>query len=188
MKHIDNFKVFESKFWDKLKQDRKNDKILQRADIDLKLHLKKYLLKKFSFQYSLYIWKSNNENYEEIDVNDFEFIDIMVQPYFGESEMVEKFFLYLYFVDKDGDKIAVYFTDSSPTEKLCDLDYAKPLEKNGKVLDGDYTEQPDLDKKDYKNEKIYPLKNSTIDLVPADYNTIQFLKDVKDALNMINLF
>lgn len=183
MNHIKNFKSFEGKFWNKLKSESKEDKILKKANIEIKRHLSKYLLKKFPFQYSVYIWKSNHENYEEIDVSDFEFIDIMVQPYYGTPPGV---FFYLIFVDKDGEKIAVDFDKKSPTENLGNLEYMKPWDKSKMALKGSYMEQPDREKEDYDNPKNYPFKNGWVDLIPIDYKTITFLKEVKSILEMIN--
>jgi hypothetical protein len=183
MNHIDNFKTFEGNFWDKLKGESKEDKMLRKANIEIKRHLSKYLLKKFPFQYAVYIWKSNSENYEEIDVSDFEFIDIMAQPYYGKPPGV---FFYLIFVDKDGEKIAVDFNQKSPTERLGNLEYLKPWEKSKMALKGNYMEQPDWGKEDFDNPDNYPHKNSWIDLVPADYKTVSFLKEVKSILEIVN--
>ena len=129
MKYLVKFN--ESNFFKKLRKERKEDQILRKADNQLKIHLKKYLLKKYSFQYGVVIWKGPHENYEEIDVYDFEFIDIMVQPrYDWNSGKVTNFFLYLYFVDKDGDKFAMYIENDSPTERQGNLEYMKPWDKS----------------------------------------------------------
>jgi len=188
MNRIDNFKTFEGKFWDKNKYQRKRNKVLRQGDILIKRELKKYLLKKFSFQYSVYIWKGNHENYEEIDVSDFELIDIYLEHQFTwTSDKSVGVFIYLIFVDKDGEKIAVHFNDKTPTEKMGDLEYdIKPWEKNEKVLRGDYMDHPDYEKEDFEGDKIYPRKNGWIDLVPNEYKTTEFLKEVKSILEMVN--
>jgi len=187
MKHINNFDSFnESSFFRNLKKERKDDKMLSNADNQLKLHLKKYLLKKFSFQYDVVIWKSPSTNYEEIDVYDFEFIDLMIQPrYDWDSGRVTDFFLYLYFVDKDGDKFAMYITDKTPVERMGNLEYMKPWDKNDNAIQGNYTDS-DKDDIDLNNEKHYPRKNGWLDLVPNEYKTTEFLKEVKSTLEMIN--
>ena len=182
MKHLVKFN--EGKFWDKMRFNHRIDKNLKKADIEVKKHLKKYLLKKFPFQYAVYIWKSNHENYEEIDVYDFEFIDLMVQQYFGDE--VPSFYLYLVFVDKDGDKFAVDFAEHDPTERIGNLEYMKPWERGKNALRGAYMDQPDLEEKDYKSDKIYPNKNGSINLIPNSYETTEFLKDIKSTLKMIN--
>ena len=188
MNRIDNFKTFEGKFWDKNTYQRKRNKVLREGDILIKQLLKKYLLNKFSFQYAVYIWKSNHENYEEIDVADFELIDIYLEHQFTwTSDKSVGVFIYLIFVDKDGDKIAVHFIDKTPTEKMGNLEYdIKPWEKNEKTLHGDYMDHPDYEKEDFEGDKIYPRKNGWIDLVPNEYKTTEFLKEVKSILEMLN--
>ena len=79
------------------------------------------------------------------------------------------------------------FDLKSPTDKKGDLEYnIEPWEKNDKCLHGDYMDQPDHSEKDYKDSKKYPRKNGWIDLVPNEYKTTEFLKEVRSTLEMVN--
>jgi hypothetical protein len=188
MIHLSKFEKFnESNFFKKLIDERKKDKILSKADIQLRRHLSKYLLKKFSFQYLAHVWTGPHKNYKEVDVADFEFIDVMVQPrYNWETNRVNGFLLYLYFVDRYNDKICFHFEDNSPTEKKIDLEYAKPWEtKFNNSFNASYVDDPDVI--DYNDMSRYPTKKGggAIYLVPNEYKTFEFLKDVKETLEMI---
>jgi hypothetical protein len=189
MNHLEGFEKFnESNFFKRIIEERKKDKILTKADIQLRKHLKKYFLKKFSFQYSVHVWKSKHENYQEIDVADFEFIDLMIQPRFDwDTDKVEEFFLYLFFIDKYGDKISFHFDMNSPTEKIIDLEYVKPWEmKFENSFNASYVDEED--NINYDDPSRYPTRKGggAMYLVPNEYKTYEFLKDIKSVLEMIN--
>lgn len=72
MKYMNGFEKFnEGNFWKDRQERRKKDKMLKKAEIEIKKHLKKFLLKEFEFQYSTYVWTGPHSNYLEIDVADF---------------------------------------------------------------------------------------------------------------------
>jgi len=186
MKHLVKFN--EGNFWNKLKKERKEDKVLLQADEEIKKHLNKYLNNDYSFQYSVYVWKGPHENYQEIDVADFKFINIMVAPrYDWNSGKVTEFFLYLYFIDRYGDEIVVPFEKNSPTEKKIDLEYCKPWDKKlDTVLVASYVDVED--EIDYSDESRYPSRKGggAMNLVPNSYETMNFLSEIKNTLEMIN--
>lgn len=187
MDRLDDFKMFESSFFKKMKEERKQDEILNQADDQLKEHLKSYMNINYPFQYSVHVWKGPHENYLEVDIADFKFIDIMIQPRSDwNTGKVTDFFLYLYFIDRYGDEIAIHYETDSPTEKTIDLEYAKPWDrKPDNVLSASYVDvEDDID---YTDISRYPTrKGGGMDLVPADYKTIQFLSEIKAALELIN--
>jgi len=189
MNRLDNFKMFESSFFKKQKEEREQDEVLKQADNQLKEHLKNYMNSDYPFQYSVYVWKGPHENYLEVDIADFKFVNIMIQPrYDWNTSKVTDFFLYLYFIDRYGDEIAVHYEMDSPTEKTIDLEYAKPWDlKSENSLRGSYVDN-DGDKIDYQDMSRYPTRKGggAMDLVPGDYKTIEFLKEVKASLEMIN--
>jgi len=190
MNRLDNFKMFESSFFKKQKEKRKQDEVLKKADNQLKEHLKNYMNSDHLFQYSVYVWKSPHENYLEVDIADFKFINIMIEPrYDWNSGKVTDFFLYLYFIDRYGDEIAVHYEMDSPTEKTINLEYAKPWElKPNNSLNASYVDDNDGKEIDYQDMSRYPTRKGggAMYLVPGDYKTIQFLNEIKSALQMIN--
>jgi len=190
MNRLDDFKLFESSFFKKQKEEREQDEILKQADNQLKEHLKNYMNENYPFQYSVPVWKGPHENYIEVDIADFKFVNIMIQPrYDWNTSKVTDFFLYLYFIDRYGDEVATYYEMDSPTEKSIDLEYAKPWDLTAEnSLRTSYVDDNDGKEIDYQDMSRYPTRKGggAMDLVPADYKTIQFLKEVKAALGMIN--
>jgi hypothetical protein len=172
----------------KLKEISKQNKLIRRAeskdmDDELNKTLKQYIDKDYSFQYSQYVWKSNNSNYEEIDVADFIFKGINVEPSYDlNSDIVKKVFFILNFIDRYGNLIEVPLFEYTPINKIVDLEYANLAERSNKVMRGNF----DDDDIDYDDPSSYPKRHCSIDLVPNDYKTIELLKEIKFLLKEIN--
>lgn len=144
------------------------------------------------FQYSVYVWKSKSENYVEVDVANFKFVDIEIEPRYNlENDNIEESFFSLYFIDRYGDKIKVYFDNTSPTQNKIDLEYAKPWDKKPEVcLSARYADDEDKhpDEINYDDPSRYPSRKGggVIDLVPSDYVAVQLLSTIKGILEQIN--
>lgn len=179
----------ETSFFGRMFNKRKEDKNLKKIDNVVKEALKQHINKDFSFQYSVYVWKSKSENYKEIDVADFKLYDILVEPtYAGFSGGVNGIALYMFFTDRYGDKIAFHYGEDSPTTKDIDLEYSKPWDQTLKnVLNASYVDF-DSDDVDYNDPSRYPTRKGggAIILVPNDYNTIKFLESAKELINQFD--
>jgi hypothetical protein len=210
MKHINNFDTYNEGLLDEFNKENeketKEDRIkrqkkynehkrsvrkqLKKADDQIRKELGSKLNKNYLFQYGVYVWKSNNENYEEIDVADFKFVDIQIEPrYNWDNDNVEEVFFSLFFTDRDGENISVYFDKTSPTQNKIDLEYAKPWEKKHEsCLKASYTKDADkhTDEMEFDNPKSYPRKSEWFDIVPNDYAATQLLSTIKGVLEQIN--
>ena len=189
MKYLSKFdKLNEGGFFKKLKKERSKDLVLKKADEEIKKHLNRFLNQDYPFQYSVYVWKSNSENYQEIDIADFKLVNIMVHPrYDWDTGKVTEFFLYLYFIDRYDDEVVTAFEPNSPTEKMLDLEYCKPWDKKTETsFSATYAD--DDDDIDYNDPTRYPTRKGggAMDLVPADYKTYQLLSEIKSTLEIIN--
>ena len=190
MNHLCKFdKLNENGFFKKLKEERSKDEILKKADKEIKKHLNKYLNEDYPFQYSVYVWKGPHENYQEIDVADFKFVNIMVHPRWDwNTGKVTELYLYLYFIDRYDDEIVMPFEKNSPTEKKLDLEYCKPWDNRDETSFTAVYSDDEGDDIDYDDKSRYPTRKGggAMNLVPADYKTTEFLKEVKSTLDMIN--
>ena len=166
------------------KQKRRED--FKDMDDALRLQLKSFLNKKYKFQYDQVIWRHKSSNYQEIDIAEFEFIDINIEPIFdwNSGKMTDIFFI-LTFKDRYNHLIEINFNNDSPTDKKLDLEYDKPIDRNFKaILHGDYGHgYSDIN---YEDPNIYPHRGGSVDLVPSEYQTYQLLSELKDIMEQLN--
>lgn len=165
---------------------KKRREEFKQADDAINATLKSFIGQKYSFQYSQYIWKSNSENYPEIDVADFTFKGINMEPrYDWNSLKLTDVFLTLNFTDRYDHNIEVYFDEECPTDKQIDLEYSKPWDlKRDKALRGDYGVKSSSI--NYDDPKSYPNRHGNVDMVPAEYRTNVLLQEIKGILQQAN--
>ena len=162
---------------------KKRREEFKEADNAINNVIKDFIGKKYSFQYSQYIWKSKSENYPEIDVSDFTFNGINTEPRFDWNSLkLTDVFFTLNFTDRYGHDIEIYFDEKCPTDKQIDLEYSKPWELRNKSLRGDYGR----DSIDYDDPKSYPNRHGNVDMVPAEYRTNVLLGEIKSILQQTN--
>lgn len=147
--------------------------------------LKHFINQKFKFQYEQIIWKSHNSNYPEIDVADFIFKGVSLEPIWDlHTEKLIDVFFNITFIDRYNKEVIVYFDKKSPTDKKLDLEYANPWDKNySTILHGNYKDKTKID---YDDPKSYPNKADYMDLVPSEYRTTELLGELKGILQQSN--
>jgi len=165
--------------------DKQYEEALSKLNQELQQHLEPFLNKKFKFQYEQIVWKSNSSNFREIDIADFTFngLEPDLRTDWNTNKITD-LFLTLHLTDRYNKVVEVWFDEKSPTEKLLDLEYCKPWDKNfSTILHGNYQDKQEID---YKNPDSFPHKADYMDLVPAEYNTYNLLKELKFFVEQAN--
>ena len=165
---------------------KKRREEFKEADDAINKAISSFINQKYKFQYSQYVWKSKSENYPEIDVADFTFKGVNLEPRFDWNSLkLTDVFLTLNFVDRYDHNIEVYFDEECPTDKQIDLEYSKPWDlKRDKALRGDYG--VGFSSIDYDDPKSYPNRHGNVDMVPAEYRTNVLLGELKSLLQQAN--